>query len=109
MTSAPRSPSIIVHSGPASTRVRSRTRTPLSGSNVAMIRKMMKVRRIGGIGLLCAGACARSYLGSGPRGETDLSGSYSVQAQPVTNKCGEVTGEQVRSRVDVQHLPREME
>ena len=70
----------------------------------------MRIRRIGGIGLLCVGACARpAYLASGLREEFDLSGSYIVQAQPVTSKCSEVTGEQVRSRLDVQHLPREME
>lgn len=76
-----------------------------------MTGKMMTIQRIGaiGIGLLGAAACARSYLASGLRGEYDLSGSYIVQAQPVTNGCSEVTGEQVRSRLDVQHLPREME
>ena len=62
-----------------------------------------------GLGLLSAGACAKSHLSSGPRGEFDLSGSYIVQSQPVTNSCSEVTGEQARSRVDVQHSPQAMD
>lgn len=71
--------------------------------------KMMSMRAIGFVGLLCAAGCARSYVASGLRGEFDLSGTYIGQAQPVTNACSEVASQEQRSRVDVQHSPREME
>jgi hypothetical protein len=68
----------------------------------------MILQRIGGVAWgMSLAACARSYIAPATNGNFDLSGSYDVQAQPTTNKCPEVASEQVRSRLDVQHSPRE--
>ena len=56
-----------------------------------------------------AGACRRSYLARGLNGDFDLSGSYDVQAQPTTNRCAEVLNDVAGSRLDVQHVPGNMQ